>query len=150
VTGIGAHLTYSTISDRHMRFVMGTFWASLRDNPGVRADERGTYERALARVLRDPAATTCVICPAGAPDEMIGWAAALPTSLTFAYVHYNFRRGRFLGHHFGRDIIGRVARFDESVLPLAIWTRAASRMVAKGFPARYDIDEHERFIQLAR
>ena len=140
-----------------MRFVMGTFWASLRDNPGVRKDERETYERALARALRDPGATSCVVSPAGEPEEMIGWAVALPglrnvalPALAFAYVHYKFRRGRFLGHHFGRDIIGRVARTEGNVLPLAIWTRAASRMAAKGFPARYDIDEHERFINLAR
>jgi hypothetical protein len=151
VTGIGSHLTYSAVGEPHMRFVVGTFWASLRDNPGVRVDERNVYERALARVLRDPGASTCVVCPVGAPDEMIGWAVALPTALIFAYTHYRFRRGRFLGHHFGRDMVGRVSSSkSDDVLPLAIWTRAASRMAGKGFPIRYDLDEHEKFINLAR
>lgn len=146
---LAGHLDYAPIEQRHMAFVMGTFWESVREQPNVEAVSRQTYERALARTLRAPDTRSVVVSPSGYPDEMIGWAVAMPTCLVFAYVRYPDRRGR-LGHHFGADIIGRVARFGGGVLPLAIWTRAASRMAAKGFPARYDIDEHERFLKLAR
>lgn len=151
MSGISGHLSYSPIDNRHMQFVFGTFLDSLRDNPGSTSESVQSHERALARALRGPDARTIVVTPAGYPDEMIGWAVALPTCFVFAYVRYANRRGR-LGHHFGSDMVNRLWPQTPiaSVTPAAIWTRAASRMASKGFPARYDIDENEKFLQLAR
>jgi len=152
------HLDYSRIQPQHLQFVCGTFSDAVRETPGTKSETWTLGERALTRAIRDPQAKTCVVFPAGYPDELIGWALSMPTCLVFAYVRYSHRRGRVLGHHFGIDLLTRVANlpivdaaFDaDASVPVAIWTRSASRMAARGFPIRYDLDEHEKFLQLAR
>ena len=145
-TGISRHLEHVAITREHYPFVVGTFSDCLQAESWMTSESRHVHERALLRALRDPSALAIVVTPRGYPDELIGWSVAMPTALLFAYVRYPFRRGR-LGHHFGTDLIERVC---QSWVPCAVWTRAASRMAAKGFPTRYDIDEHEKFLQLAR
>jgi hypothetical protein len=143
------HLEYSKFDGDGAQFARVTFRESIRTMPGMTSEIRAAYDRAFARVLRDPTARAEVVTPRGYPDQKFGWAVSLPSCLVFAYVRYEARRGR-LGHHFGMPLIRRVWSDLGNVIPICIWTHAASRMSKRGVPLRYDLDEHEKFLQLAR
>jgi hypothetical protein len=145
--GISGHLAYAEYSEHAHPFVFGTFACSLRDTPGITAENRRLYEHALKRLLREPGTRTVLVTPAGEPDELMGWAVASPTALVYVYVRFHYRRGK-LGPHIGTALIELVT--GDRASPAAIWTTDASRMAAHGFPLRYDLDENERFRQLAR
>lgn len=144
---IRGHTEYHVYTDAHRPFVFGTFQESLTETPSITSDTRRLYEHALKRAMMDPSTRAVVLVPRGAPDEFLGWAVASDTALLYVYVRFPYRRGK-LGEHLGTSLIERVTLDRE--MPLAIWTMDASRMAASGFPFRYDLDENERFRQLAR
>lgn len=147
--------------DRDRRFVFGTFLPAVGDTPGTMSDSREAHGRALERVLRGPDVRAVVLTPSGSPDELMGWAVATSRALVFVHVAYQYRRGR-LGFHYGSALVEAATGADGRhfwaemhgcvhkgpAIPCALWTRAASRMAAKGFPWRYDLDEHEKLIEL--
>lgn len=141
------HLAFAEYSPASHPFVFATFVDSMRETPAIGADARRLYDHALKRLLREPGTRTVVVTPAGSPDEFMGWAVASPTALVYAYVRHAYRRGK-LGAHLGTALIELVT--GNRATPAAIWTLDASRMAASGFPLRYDLDENERFRQLAR
>lgn len=142
------HVSFRGYTDSARAFLFSTFSDSLRETPGMDAGKRSTYERALERALRAPDTRTALVTPSGSPDELLGWAVSVPTALVYVYVRFPYRRGKLLGMHLGTDLIERVTG-DRST-PVALWTLDASRMAAHGYPIRFDLDEHERFKQLAR
>ena len=144
---ISGHLAFAEYTERAHPFVFGTFAASLRDTPSVTAENRRLYEHALKRLLREPGTKTAMVTPAGESDELMGWAVASETALVYVYVRFAYRRGK-LGAHLGTALLELVT--GNRSTPAAIWTMDASRMAAAGFPLRYDLDENERFRQLAR
>ena len=147
MSAIVSHLAFAEYSESAHPFVFGTFQDSLRGTPSISADNRRLYEHALKRLLLDASTKTALVTPAGAPDELMGWAVASPTALIYVYVRFGWRRGK-PGAHLGTALIELVTGNRQT--PAAIWTMDASRMAASGYPIRYDLDENERFRQLAR
>jgi hypothetical protein len=127
--------------------VFGTFANSMRSTASISPESRVVYERALKRLLLDPSSRAIVVTPAGEPAELMAWAVASTSALAYVYVRHCYRRGK-IGAHLGTALI-EMATGSRST-PAAIWTTDASHMAANGFPIRYDLDEHEKFKQLAR
>lgn len=146
--GAFQHLSLVEYTDAARPFVFSTFADSMADTPGICAENRRLYEFSLKRLLREPGTRTALVTPHGSPDEFMGWAVASPTSLVYVYVRHHYRRGKILQTHVGTWLIEVVTGSRET--PVAIWTTDASRMAASGFPLRYDLDENEKFRQLAR
>jgi len=144
---ICGHLAFSEYTEAAHPFVFTTFADSMRETRSIGADNRRLYEHALKRLLREPGTRTVLATPAGEPDELMGWAVAMPTSLVYVYVRWAYRRGK-LGAHLGSALIELAT--GKRATTAAIWTIDASRMAAHGYPISYDLDEHERFRQLAR
>lgn len=146
-----SHLVFSPYSADARAFVFSTFAASL----GVDHRQQVRSERALRRAMLDPGARAVVVHPASHPEELFGWAVALPSCLVYVYVRHDYRRSRLAtvlgdeGRHIGSQLIKHVDGVWQTV-PAALWTADVSRMAAAGYPIRYDLQEHERFEQLAR
>lgn len=149
-----SHLVFTPYHADARAFVFSTFSESLRQT-GVDRTDRLAYERAMGRAMLEPDARTCIVSPAGHPEEFLGWSVALPDALLYVYVRFDYRRGKCApvlgeeGRHIGHRLIKHVDGVWSQV-PAALWTKDASRMAAAGYPIRYDLDQHERFRQLAR
>lgn len=129
----------------HHPFVFSTFSDSLRSR--YSKDARVELEHALMRALLDPEVRTAMATPHGKPDALNGWAVGLRGVLLYAYVRFPYRCSKIVPH-VGSSLIREVC--DGDTICSALWTIDASRMAAHGFPIRYDLDEHSRFLQLAR
>jgi hypothetical protein len=142
-------IEYEPIGSRHRPWVVCTLLSSVRETPCL-GRELQLIEDALTRALDSKMTKTVIASPSGHPDVFLGYAIALGDALLFAYVRYANRRGR-LGHRFGSDLIGRVIDGRTSAhIPVILWTRAASRMAANGYPIRFDLDEYEKFTNWTR
>jgi len=132
--------------DVHHAFVFSTFADSLRKL--CMSGEIRSLELSLRRALIDPSCKTAVAIPHDSWDEFLGWSVSLGDVLVYAYVRFPYRMSKIVSH-VGDSLIRHVCSDDGSVRA-ALWTLDASRMAGHGYPIRYDLDEHNRFRQLAR
>jgi hypothetical protein len=150
-----SHLAFSPYTEAAHAFVYSTFWDSLRVGADLSKDERVACERALKRAMLDPSTKAVLAHPAGHQEELFGWAVSTPDFLAYVYVVHSYRRSALAdvmgddGRHLGSQLIRHVDGVWP-VVPAALWTRDSSRMAAAGYPIRYDLDQAERFMRLAR